>query len=95
MNEDKIKRLQAKGFAVGNVDDFLGPEGEQVGRAFGYAEDEEATAYPMTREDHRRWHGSRQATPSLAYCLMGVFDNLVYVPETAAEAREKEIESEW
>ena len=85
MDEEKIKRLEAKGFAVGDADDFLGPEGEQIGKGFGYAEDEEATAYPMTPELYAQWHNIRQATPSLAYCLMGVFDNDQY----------EEAQSEW
>jgi hypothetical protein len=60
-------------------------EGEQIGKSFGYTEDEELTIYPMTPELHRRWHNIRQATPSLAYALMGIFDNDDY----------DEQESEW
>jgi hypothetical protein len=63
-------------------------EGEQVGRAFGYAEDEEATSYPMTPKEGRRWHNIRQATPSLAYTLMGIFDGVNPEPET-------EFSDEW
>jgi hypothetical protein len=51
-------------------------EGEQCGRAFGFAEDEEATAYPMTPELKALWSHRRQATPSLAYGLMGMFDDV-------------------
>lgn len=51
-------------------------EGEQIGRNFGYAEDEEATVYPMTPELYAQFHHARQATPSLAYALMGMFDDL-------------------
>lgn len=70
-------------------------EGEQIGRAFGYAEDEEATAYPMTREKYRHWHNIRQATPALAYTLMGIFDSEIYEAESKAEIRERAIGNEW
>ena len=50
-------------------------EGEQIGKSFGYWEDEEATLIPMTPELYAQWHNIRQATPALAYCLMGMFDN--------------------
>ncbi len=63
-------------------------EGEQIGRGYGYAEDEEATVYTMTPAEYRRWHNSRQATPSLAYALMGIFDNISPEPET-------EFSDEW
>jgi len=57
-------------------------EGEQIGRSFGYAEDEECTVYPMTPELRAQRHHIRQATPSLAYALMGIFDNLTEVEPT-------------
>ena len=64
-------------------------EGEQIGRDFGYAEDEEATLVPMTPELYAQFHNVRQATPSLAYCLMGMFDDLTAEdPTEYAEAWE-------
>lgn len=50
------------------------PEGTQCGTAWGFTTDEEATAYPMTREEYGRWHHPGQACAMLAFKLM---ENLV------------------
>lgn len=56
-------------------------EGVEIGRGLGFVEDREAVEYHMTPAEYRRWHHARQATPALAYCLMGIFDNdEVYEP---------------
>ena len=71
-------------------------EGNEVGRRYGYEEDREAVARPMTAEEREQWFHIRQAVPALAYALMGIFDDdTMYEASTQAEEIERKIDDEW
>ena len=49
-------------------------EPREVGLEWGFAQPHEATAYPMTTVEYKRWHGTWQASVMMAFKLM---ENLV------------------